>query len=217
MVGDSLPLWLMEYEWHEDLSMRGQRDLTDSGWVVLDPRIAQLLKPLPGTPPLPQQPDADGYVAVVDDYGPPRMYVKALRPGTTTIRLRGVHGLRDAALESEVTPGVLERDVVVIRPPHRLEITPRPDTLRVGQYLPARVRVYDAMGEYTERVPVQLLCMGCAGIYPAGGLPSSSYYFGDQPTRLSSNEPGRMVIVARLEGVADTLSLVVVDSAAARK
>jgi hypothetical protein len=145
------------------------------------------------------------------------MYIKALRPGSTKIRARGVHGLRDAALVSEVAPGVLERDVIVIRPPHRLEITPRPDTLRVGQDLLARVRVYDATGEFTERVPMDLVCMGCTGFYNGGDWLSRFYYDGERPSHHSSNEPGRMTIVARLDSLADTLSVVVVDSAAASK
>jgi hypothetical protein len=215
-VGDSAPLWLRESEARYDLISEGQRDLTDSGWVVLDPRIAQL-KPssdAASTRERHDSADGDGYVAVVS-YGPPRMYVKALRPGSTTIRVRGVHGRLDAALESEVSPGVLERDVVVVRPPHRLEITPRPETLRVGQYLEARVRVYDALGESTDRVPVDLVCMGCAGSYYDGGWLTRDYYDGERPSHLWSNEPGRMTVVARLNGLADTLSLVVVDSAAA--
>lgn len=209
-VGDSVPLWLIETARYYDQSITGQRDLTDSGWTVRDPRIAQLSKPSPGAQALR---DTTGYPVAVVDFGPPRMYIKALRPGTTTIRVRGVHGLRDAALESEVAPGVLETEVLVIRPPHRLEITPRPDTLRLGQHLEARVRVYDAMGEFTDRVPIELVCMGCTGNSYHGEWLSSAYYFGERPTRLSSNQPGHMTIVARLDRLADTLSVVIVDSA----
>jgi len=104
VVGDSLPLWLWETERYKDLGMPGHDDLTDSGWVVLDPRIARLSGAAPGS-------------ASLDErlmYGPPRRYIKALRPGSTTIRVRGVHGYLDAALESEIRPGVLEREIVVV-------------------------------------------------------------------------------------------------------
>ena len=197
IVGDSVPLWLTEIESSYDTHVHGQRDLTDSGWTVLDARVAQLLPPLPGAPLIPER--------FTD--GPPRMYVKALSPGLTTIRVRGVHGRLDAAIESELPPGVLERTLVVVRPPKRLEIAPRPDTLRVGQYLWARVRVYDAAGDSTDRVPVELVCIGCIG----------SYYDGVQLSHIWSNEPGRITIVARLGGLADTLNVVVVDSAIASK
>jgi hypothetical protein len=203
-VGDSVPLWLSETESSYDMHWPGQRDLTDSGWVVLEPRIAQLLRPSDDKAPLRESRAEARQQKYVDalTLGPPRMYVKALRPGATTIRVRGVHGRLDAAFESALPSGVLERDLVVIRPPHRLEITPRPDTLRVGQYLEARVRVYDATGESTERVPVALTCTGCVG----------SYYDGVLPSTMWSNTPGRMTVVARLNGLADTLSIVVVDT-----
>jgi hypothetical protein len=195
IVGDSLPLWLTETQSSWDMHWPGQRDLTDSGWTILDPRLAQLLPPPPGADPFPER--------LTD--GPPRVDVKALRPGATRIRIRGVHGRLDAAIESALPPGVIEREIVVTRPPVRLEITPRPDTLRVGQYLWARVRVYDAMGESTDRVPVELVCIGCIG----------SYYDGVRLSHIWSTEPGRMTVVARLNGLSDTLSLVVVDMAAA--
>ena len=206
IVGDSLPLLLLEVARLEDLTLNGQRDLTDSGWTVLDPRIAQLLKPSPGMESA-RETASGGTDVVVAGFGPPRMYIKALRPGSTTIRVRGVHGRDDAVFDSSLPSGVLESEVVVTRPPHRLEITPRPDTLRVGQNLLARVRVYDATGEFSERVPVQLVCTGC----------TDSYYDGTHPSHIWSNEPGGMTIVARLNGLADTLSVVVVDSVASMK
>ena len=195
VVGDSMPLWLTETESRFDTHIPGQRDLTDSGWTVLDPRVARLFRPL-NAQPIPE----------LLTNGPPRMYVKALGPGSTRIRVRGVHGRLDAAFESELPPGVLEQSLVVIRPPRRLEITPRPDTLRVGEYLGARVRVYDATGEHTDRIPVELECLGCM----------TSYYDGTEPSDSWSNEPGRMTLVARLDDLSDTLSVVVVDSSAAR-
>ena len=207
IVGDSLPLLLLERARLEDLSLNGQRDLTDSGWVVLDPRIAELLKPSPGAESASNPPSEDGYVVVVG-YGPPRMYIKALRPGSTRVRVRGVHGRDDSVLVSEFPAGVLESEVVVTRPPRRLEIIPRPDTLRVGQDLRARVRVYDETGEFSDRVPVELACVeGC----------SRDYYDGVHPAHLWSDESGRMTIVARLNGLANTLSVVVVDSAASQR
>jgi hypothetical protein len=200
IVGDSLPLLLFETQRLEDLRAPGQRDLSDSGWVVLDPRVAQLIEPASGVAPGREPRSRKEYVVV--EYGPPRMYAKALRPGTTTIRVRGVHGQLDAALDSDFPPGVIESDLIVTRAPRRLRITPRPDTVRVGQSLPLRVLLYDATGESTDRIPVQLGCTGCSG----------SFYDGVRPAHIRPDTPGRMTIVASLDGLADTLSIIVADS-----
>jgi hypothetical protein len=201
VVGDSLPLVLFEVQRLEDLGMSGQRDLSDSGWAVLDPRIAQLITPSPDRESARALRSNEKYITAVD-YGPPRRFIKALRPGITAVRVRGVHGLLDAALDSDLPSGVLERDVVVTRAPQRLTITPRPDTLRADEYLDVRVRVYDAVGDSTTRVPVELECTGCIG----------SHYYGARPIRISPNARGRMTLVAKLDSLADTLSIVVVDS-----
>jgi hypothetical protein len=193
VVGDSAPLWLAETQSSYDTGTSGQRDLTDSGWTVLDPRVARLQRP--SATPIPMRERLLN--------GPPRMYVKALRAGTATIRVRGVHGRLDAALESEPAPGMLERTIVVSRPPQRLEITPRPDTLRMGEPLVVRVRVYDAQGEYTDR----------ASLWLESGERDPHYYDGSRPARVSFMTPGRKSIVARLGALADTLTLIVVDSA----
>ena len=194
VVGDSVPLWLLETQHTYDTSFPGQRDLSDSGWAVLDPRLARLSRP-DTTKPI------DGFWTE----GRPRMFLKALEPGATRIRVRGVHGRLDAAVVSEIAPGVVERALLVILPPHSIRIVPRPDTVRAGKRFGVRVRVHDAYGGFTERIPLPLVVDGEAGSY---------FFDGNSPSRIHPSTTGRMTLTAQLDALGDTLVVTVIESTA---
>jgi len=136
-------------------------------------------------------------------FGPARnvQYVKALRPGRTTLRVRGVHGPSDTAVSRRPPQRKLEREIIVTPPIGRVEIVTRPDTLRVRELFTFRVRVADRAGNELAGVPATLEVLDGDGRYvrDASG-----------PVQMGLTSSGRTRIVARLGVHTDTLAVMVI-------
>jgi hypothetical protein len=190
-VGDSVALRLAESHCEYDYCSSGRGGLRDSTWEVDDRRIARL-----------QHVDPHASRKGIDFFGgSPHFYLKALRPGRTVVRVRGVSGLLDAAAEWEGATGVVERVVAVTPPIARVEIFSRPDTVRRRESFLVRARAFARGGEVVEGLP-----------FVFEPLDGSNVRLGeDVPILLNSRGPTR--IVARLREFADTTTVFVVDSA----
>jgi hypothetical protein len=197
LVGESVPLALDEEECELDLCLRRHVVLEDSGWEVRDPRVARLLRPSPS------------YPAPSDFmFGAPRFYLKALRPGRTVVRARGVTGVLDAAVRWLGAIGVIEREILVTRPIARLKIVSAPDTVRVHEGFLVGARATDETGRTVEGVPIEFRP-------EPSGEHSQFSYDTNAPIRLVTRGPTR--IVASLRQYADTVTVIVVDSADYRR
>ena len=108
-VGDTASLFLVQFECEYDVCTQSFDSLTDSGWTVSDRRHARLL------PVDERSPRAHNALMI-----PPSRMIVALRPGHIVVRARGVHGMLDAALESDVASFDLDRTFVIRpKPPRR--------------------------------------------------------------------------------------------------
>jgi hypothetical protein len=134
-----------------------------------------------------------------------RFYLKAVRPGRTTIRVHGVHAPSDTVPSRTPPEHELARDVIVTLPLARIRITPRPALAVAGQVFYLGARVFDASGRAVAEYPVLYDVQGERG---ARGARSESVI------SLDLRRPGPTRIVARVPGLADTLIVNVVDSSA---
>ena len=191
VVGDSAAVHVDEMRCTYDACISSPAIVGDSGWTIDDPRVARVQS------------------AVLDTsnarfpFGPARnvQYVKALRPGRTTLRVRGVHGPSDTAVSRRPPQRKLEREIIVTPPIGRVEIVTRPDTLRVRELFTFRVRVADRAGNELAGVPATLEVLDGDGRYvrDASG-----------PVQMGLTSSGRTRIVARLGVHTDTLAVMVI-------
>jgi hypothetical protein len=189
VVGDSTEVSLGEMHCVYDSCTSGYSTLTDSGWAIHEPEIARV----------------DTIATSRFDHmrvtvrGPGR-YVKALRPGRTTLRVIGVHGASDTVASSKPPARELTREIIVTRPIRRVEIVPRPDTVRVRERFTLRVRVTDSAGEELAGLPVTLDVLDG----------DRTRHDASKSVDLSLTSPGSTRIVARLGTYADTVTVTVV-------
>ena len=94
----------------------------------------------------------------------------------------------------------LERPVVVTNPAAHVEISSRPDTVKVGEPLDLRVRVLDREGQAIDGAPVQVG-------YEDGG--SAYVTTSTGALRLELRRPGPHSIVASFGKMADTIRVMV--------
>lgn len=188
-VGDSASVSVAEMRCHHDVCSSGYAP-TDSGWTIVDSRIARVYVPKPDT-------RTDVIVIV----GTSRPYVKALRPGRTVLRVRGLRSPSDTAPSSEPPERQLEREVIVTPPIERVEITPRPDTMRVDEIVRLRVRVLDRGGREVAGLPWRLEVLDG---------PDRSIRLGPEMAPTAFTAPGRIRIAASLGGHADTVTVTVI-------
>jgi hypothetical protein len=128
------------------------------------------------------------------------MYLVGVARGATKVRVRLPASAVDTMPVREPPPRVLERVVVVTNPAARLEISPRPDTVKAGQALELRVMVFDRDGQAIDGAPVQVR-------YEDGG---SAYLMTATGTlRLELKGSGSRSIVASFGRLADTLRVTV--------
>ena len=132
-----------------------------------------------------------------------RHYLKAVRPGRTTLRVHGVHSAADSAVSSQAPARELERGVTVTLPLSRIAITPRPDTVVSGKPLSLQAIVRDTTGQPIGDVPVTFNVEGLG--YSVG---TSSL----TQTPIEVRGRGRRRIVAKAGSLSDTLFVTVVDS-----
>ena len=111
-VGDSTAVYVSEMQCRHDVCTTGSTPL-DSGWTVADTSIARLQVVPPDS--------TDGHTVFI--FGGKPLYLKALKPGRTMLRVRGIQSGLDSAPSSEPPARELEREVIV---------TPREQRLRDG-------------------------------------------------------------------------------------
>ena len=101
-VGDSTAVYVSEMRCRHDVCTTGSTPL-DSGWTVTDTSVARLQLVPPDS--------TDGHTVFI--FGGRPLYLKALRPGRTTLRVRGLHSGLDSAPSSEPPARELEREIIV--------------------------------------------------------------------------------------------------------
>jgi len=196
VVGDSAAVSVTEWECHHDACWGGQMVL-DSSWTIRDTRIAEL-RPM-------RSDSSNGEEIIV--IGNTTRYVKALRPGRTVLRVDGVHGVSDTAASSKPPARTLERAIVVTAPMKRIEITPRPETVRGREIVTYRVRAWDRTGQEFTDLPWRLEIFD-------GDYHSSRE--GPDPASLVFATPRRVRLVAHLGALTDTLTISVIATPPSR-
>ena len=191
-VGDSVAVSVGEMHCrHDSCVSGGYSAVHDSGWTILDSTIARLQ---------PAQRDSSDAVEIFPGASE-RRYVKALRAGRTMLRVRGLSGPSDTAASSTPPARQVEREIIVAPPIARVEITPRPDSIRSRETFTVSVRVFDREGHDVSGLPWQLEVLDGE---------SRSIRIGPEPQAIMFIAPGRRRIAARLGAHADTVSVTVV-------
>jgi hypothetical protein len=189
VVGDSVPLKIEEVHCRYDVCGSGHDAVApDSAWSVGDRAVVRLRIHPPRT----------------RSRWEPVGSLIALRPGRTTLRVTGIHGVSDTVPSSRPVPTELERTVVVTRPIAGVRITPMADSARVGETGRLDVRVLDVEGNEVEGAPVELRITG--GRYPYVTSVGTA-------SALRFDMPGTWTIVASFAGKADTARVMVRDTA----
>lgn len=192
-VGDSAIVAVTELHCHHDTCMSGSSTARDSGWTISDTRVARVQ---------PVKLDSSDDIIVIYSGGA-RQYVKALRPGRTMLRVRGLHSAADTAPSARRPERQLEREIIVTPPIRRIEIVPRRHTVRPREIFALRVRALDARGREIVRLPWRLEVLD--GEY-------RSIQIGPKPQRFAFTAPGRVRIAAKLGAHVDTLTVTVLPS-----
>ena len=136
--GDSATIGVSVSRCRYDTCRIGRRTLSDSAWKVADTTVARVL-PRNGV-----------------DQSPPSFYLKGVRAGRTVVR---VDEPKRNDVDSTLQPPA-ELPVLVTPPIERLQIWPRPDTMRVGDLVAFRVRGIGRSGRVVEqRLPTVLVFM----------------------------------------------------------
>jgi hypothetical protein len=191
-VGDSVSLRVNESHCTYDMCVEAYpRQIADSGWSVDDSRIARLQMPVPDR-------GSDRR-----SYSQPMRYLKALRPGVTYVRVRGIHGPSDTAASSPPPARAIQRVVRVTRPIGRVEVTRPPDSVFVNRILYLNARTFDIEGHSVADVPVTFEVEGEGSIYRS---------WSEVPAPVTIRTRGRKRIMARAGQCADTLTVTAVDS-----
>ena len=190
--GDSVAVSVGEMRCHHDSCSSGEyAGLRDSGWTILDTTIARVQRVL--------QDSSDDIEILIG--GRERTYVKALRAGRTILRVGGVHGPSDTAASSTPPAHQIEREIIVTPPIGRVEIVPRPDSVRALETVTLSVRVLDREGHEVTGLPWQLEVLDGD---------TRGIRLGPAPVPLVFNSAGRTRITVRLGPHTDSLSILVV-------
>ena len=193
-VGDSVAARVIETYCVYDTCSETASAPSDSGWAIADSSIARL-----------QQPDTSAR-RLRYAYRRARYDIHALRPGRTTVSVRGVHGAADTAASESRPERDLKRTLVVTVPVTRIGFVTKPDTVRVNEPFTLDVRAYDAEGRVVPDVPAEIVREIRGGSVVT--LPGNS---------MAIDTPGVTRLVGRTRAVADTITIVVVDSSARRR
>lgn len=101
-VGDSAAVYVAEQRCHYDVCTSGSTPL-DEGWSIVDSSIARLR--------LVRSDSNEGHTLFI--FGGTPRYVKALRPGRTTLQVRGIRSALDSAPSSKPPERDLDREIIV--------------------------------------------------------------------------------------------------------
>jgi hypothetical protein len=188
-VGDTLRLEVEETTCHHDLcSSFGEA--VDSGWWAEDTTIVRVGPPT--------RVARDGAY----ERGP-RVRLVGLRPGRTTLHVRGLRSGADTMAGGEHLPGELAREVVVTPRPARLALHLAADTARPGRPFRIGIEVGDAAGDPILDAPVEVTADVGSYRRETVGTVSISVTF---------ERPGSRQVTASLGGLADTVLVTVLDS-----
>jgi alpha-tubulin suppressor-like RCC1 family protein len=187
-VGDSTTLGINELECHFDMCTRGGVP-SDSGWSVGDSSIVRLRRVPPVLP-----------LRVAAQFSvPPSVNVVASKPGRTTIRVVGIHSSENKPSNAPRAT-TLSLNVVVTQAVSRLTVTPRPDTVRLGQAIDFMVRAVDAAGRPVDGPITEVEVLE----------DRSKLTFQTPSAQVTFGSLGRRTVIVRIGGRADTLSVQVV-------
>ena len=136
-------------------------------------------------------------------FGSPSIRLVGRRPGHTTLRIALPPLSTDSAPSSSPPERLLAREVVVTRPLTRLELSPRPHSLRVDEAIQLRVRAIDDEGRAYENPPARVTVNGGKQPY---------IQMGTSPVHATFDSAGTRTVVARFGSLADTLTLRIVPA-----
>lgn len=134
--------------------------------------------------------------------------ITALRPGRSTVTVEGLHGPSDD-LPRSTRVRAFTRHIVVTNRLARLQITPRPTTIRAGSSVKLQAQLLDEFGAILPDAPINFLVIYD---WPDNKPWSGKRY--DLATRVNLTTPGHRRFIASFAGLADTLDLEVVPSEA---
>jgi hypothetical protein len=165
---------------------------TDSAWTVADTSVIAPLHVARWNTP-------DGEIVVI----PPHWVAIPLRAGRTSVRVTLAPSPSDTMPSSTPVSRTLSRDIVVTLPIARVEMSPRPDTMHVGERVDIRVRVLDRAGHVLDGAPARLRVRGDA---------YEEWYDAAEPVPLVFGAPGRRMLIASFGAHADTAVVIVVEA-----
>lgn len=187
-VGDSTSLNINETHCSFDACGGFTVGIPDSNWKLGDPAMAVIRRPGP----------VKSGGMIVYSSGPP--YLVARKTGTTILQARDIHASADTMPSREPVPTSLQIQLRVIPRLARVEIQPRPDTVRGGETVEFRTRAIDRAGREVTGLPAEWRIQ--ARRYPETGMQLV------RSVRFDST--GTTLVVARVAGRTDSLTVVVV-------
>lgn len=184
-VGDSITASVGERQCRPIDSCNERSDFSASAWTSSDSSITT--------------------VEGTTDTGRVSATIVALRPGTTTVTVDGLHGPSDDLPRS--TPvRTIARHIVVTNRLTRLQITPRPTTIVAGSRFKPAVQLIDENGAIVADAPVNFLVIYD---WPDNKEWGSKRY--DLATRADLTTPGHRRFIAYFGKLADTLDIQIVQ------
>ena len=185
--GDSTALSVNEIHCSFDACGGFAIGIPDSIWVLDDTAIAAIRRP---------GPIRSGGMLVYTSEGP---YLVGRKPGTTMLRARDIHSTSDTMPSREPVPSSLQLELRVIPRLARVEIVPRPDTVRAGETVEFRTRAIDRSGQEVT------------GLFAEWRIKTGPYaQTGVQLARsVRFDSTGTASVVARVGNRTDSLSVVV--------
>jgi hypothetical protein len=190
-VGDSTSLSVFVIKCASDFCSERNEDTYVAGLTVDDTSIAELRTPAAS--------EGQRRLRIT-----PQIQLLARRPGTTTVRLRGLPIDADEEEGGRKSQRELARAVFVAPAIARVELSPRRDTVRVHESVEFHLRAIDITGEVIEHLPASLTVDN----EPASG----ELHTATDPLRVMFRTAGTRILIGRLGSHADTLRITVVPA-----
>lgn len=183
-VGQQVSAYLGEMQCRPIDSCNYRTDFAASDWTSSDSSVVKL--------------------TVTDNPRLTRATITALRPGQSTVTVEGLHGPSDD-LPRSTRVRAFTRHVVVTNRLARLQIVPRPTTIRAGSSVKLEAQLLDEFGAILPDAPINFLV-----IYDWPDNKSWGDKRYDLATRANLTTAGHRRFIAYFAGLADTLDLEVV-------
>jgi len=191
-VGDTASLLMTKSRCSANVCRERRESMPAKGWSVDESTVAELRAHAVG--------DAEARVGFP---GSPPFYLRAMQPGRTIVRLRGLPRDTLDLLLGRKQERELQRVVFVTRPIVRVALMPRRDTVRVGEKLEFRLRAIDVTQEVIEFAPSRVTLDDGETI---------QHHAGPEQLRVTFQKPGVRTLIGRLGVHADTLRLTVLPA-----